>query len=110
VAPGFEAWEYFGYTRRQYRRIRELDSFLRRASAPELDTSGLGLRLRYLSGGVRPGARQVGSRTLPERSGYYLGWRLVEGYVAAHGIARAARASAEQCCEVDEDGIGIHSA
>src|SRR5207253_10388335 len=25
VAPGFEPWEYFGYTRRQYRRIRELD-------------------------------------------------------------------------------------
>src|SRR2546427_9331619 len=23
VAPGFEPWEYFGYTRRQYRRIRE---------------------------------------------------------------------------------------
>src|SRR5438093_1227780 len=30
VAPGFEPWEYFGYTRRQYRRIRELDAFLRR--------------------------------------------------------------------------------
>src|SRR5205807_2137650 len=46
VAPGFEPWEYFGYTRRQYRRIRELDAFLRRAAAPLLDESGLGLRLR----------------------------------------------------------------
>src|SRR5207253_1631662 len=35
VAPGFEPWEYFGYTRRQYRRIRELDAFLRRAAAPQ---------------------------------------------------------------------------
>src|SRR6266550_8266693 len=34
VAPGFEPWEYFGYSRRQYRRIRELDAFLRRAAAP----------------------------------------------------------------------------
>jgi len=39
VAPGFEPWEYFGYTRRQYRRIRELDAFLRRAAAPLLDES-----------------------------------------------------------------------
>src|SRR5213078_3599377 len=53
VAPGFEPWEYFGYTRRQYRRIRELDAFLRRAAAPLLDETGLGLRLRFLSGGMR---------------------------------------------------------
>src|SRR5881628_426423 len=25
VAPGFEPWEYFGYNRRQYRRIRDTD-------------------------------------------------------------------------------------
>src|SRR5881227_206446 len=42
VAPGLEPWEYFGYTRRQHRRIRELDAFLRRAAAPLLDESGLG--------------------------------------------------------------------
>src|SRR5712691_12978067 len=72
VAPGFEPWEYFGYTRRQYRRIRELDSFLRRAAAPLLDETGLGLRLRLLSGGMTPTARLVGGKVLPERSGYYL--------------------------------------
>src|SRR5881396_1297844 len=49
VAPGFEPWEYFGYSRRQYRRIRELDAFLRRAAAPDLEGCGLGLRLRWLS-------------------------------------------------------------
>src|SRR6266513_542636 len=57
AAPGFEPWEYFGYTRRQYRRCRELDAFLRRVAAPELDQRGLGLRLRFLSGGMGPGAR-----------------------------------------------------
>jgi hypothetical protein len=110
IAPGFEVWEYFGYTRRQYRRIRELDAFLRRVTAPTMHESGLGLRLRYLSGGVRPTARQVGSRTLPERSGYYLGWRMVEAYVAAHGVSRAVRASADQFAAADEDSRGIHSA
>src|SRR2546429_7981761 len=33
IAPGFDPWEYFGYNRRQYRRLRELDVFLRRAAA-----------------------------------------------------------------------------
>ncbi len=50
VAPGSEPWEYFGYNRRQYRRLRELDAFLRRASTNDLASTGLGLRLRYLSG------------------------------------------------------------
>src|SRR5206468_10263443 len=46
AAPGFEPWQYLGYTRRQYRRTRELDAFLRRVAAPVLDQTGLGLRLR----------------------------------------------------------------
>src|SRR5256885_10499477 len=54
VAPGFEPWEYFGYNRRQYRRLRELDSFLRRATVSDLETAGLGLRLRSPSAGMGP--------------------------------------------------------
>ncbi|HYT62467.1 MAG TPA: hypothetical protein VEL50_01120, partial [Gemmatimonadales bacterium] len=65
IAPGFDAWEYFGYNRRQYRRLRELDVFLRRAAAHDLDSSGLGLRLRYLSGGTSPAARLVAGKVLP---------------------------------------------
>src|SRR5207249_3527117 len=76
VAPGFEPWEYFGYTRRQYRRIRELDAFLRRVTAATLDETGLGLRLRFLTGGLTPAARLMGGKVLPERAGYYLGLRL----------------------------------
>src|SRR2546421_11797587 len=87
VAPGFEPWEYFGYTRRQYRRIRELDAFLRRAAEPLLDESGLGLRLRFLSGGMSPAARRMRGKVLAERAGYYLGLRLVGTYLAERGIA-----------------------
>src|SRR5437867_2664775 len=87
IAPGFDPWEYFGYNRRQYRRLRELDAFLRRASANDLDATGLGLRLRYLSGGMSPAARLLAGKVLPERSGYYLGFRLVENYLAEHGAA-----------------------
>jgi uncharacterized protein YjaZ len=110
VAPGFEPWEYFGYTRRQYRRLRELDSFLRRASANDLDSSGLGLRLRYLSGGMSPAARLLAGKVLPERSGYYLGLRLVENYCAEHGAASTVRATADELRQADDRASGIQTA
>ena len=110
VAPGFEPWEYFGYNRRQYRRLRELDAFLRRAVTPELDTRGLGLRLRYLSGGMSPAARLVSGKVLPERSGYYLGLRMVETYLAEHGAASTVRATAEELKQADDRALGIQTA
>src|SRR5439155_1670725 len=79
-----------------YRRLRELDAFLRRASATDLDSTGLGLRLRYLSGGMSPAARLLAGKVLPERSGYYLGLRLVENYFAEHGAPSTVRAAVEE--------------
>lgn len=110
VAPGSDPWEYFGYNRRQYRRLRELDAFLRRASANDLDASGLGLRLRYLSGGMRPAARLLAGKVLPERSGYYLGLRLVENYFAEHGAASTVRAAVEELRQADDRASGIQTA
>jgi len=110
VAPGFEPWEYFGYNRRQYRRLRELDAFLRRASVTDLDATGLGLRLRYLSGGMSPAARLLAGKVLPERSGYYLGLRLVENYFAEHGAASTVRAAVEELRQADDRAAGIQSA
>jgi len=110
VAPGFEPWEYFGYNRRQYRRLRELDAFLRRASAVDLDSTGLGLRLRYLSGGMSPAARLLAGKVLPERSGYYLGLRLVENYFAEHGAASTVRAAVEELRLADDRASGIQTA
>jgi hypothetical protein len=96
ISPGHAAWEYFGYARRQYARIRELEPVLQRAIAADLDRTGLGLRLRYLSGGVSDQARTVERHVLPERSGYFLGARMVEAGIAAHGLAWAVRASAAE--------------
>jgi len=96
AAPGFDAHHYFGYSRRQYHRLRELEAFLRRAVEPELDRTALGLRLRYLSDGMSPAARLVAGRVLPERSGYYLGYRMTEALVEERGIAAALRASVEE--------------
>lgn len=110
VAPGFDPWVYFGYNRRQFRRLRELDAFLRRASVTDLDSTGLGLRLRYLSGGMSPAARLLAGKVLPERSGYYLGLRLVENYFAEHGAASTARATVEELRQADDRASGIQTA
>jgi hypothetical protein len=93
VSPGHAAWEYFGYGRRQYTEVRQLESVLTRAVAGDLDRSGLGLRLRYLSGGMSDEARTVDRYVIPERAGYYLGARLCEPAIAANGLAWAIRAS-----------------
>jgi hypothetical protein len=110
VAPGFEPWEYFGYARSQYRRLRELDAFLRRVVAPDLDAAGLGLRLRYLSGGMSAGSRTVGGRVLPERSGYYIGGRMVEPSVAAHGVAAAVRCATREIAATEARLAGAQTA
>ena len=96
IAPGLAEEEYLGFTRRQYRRMRELESFLFRAVEPDLDRTGLGLRLRFLSGGMSPAARLAQGRVLPERSGYYIGARMAEPLVAERGVASAARAAAAE--------------
>jgi hypothetical protein len=110
VAPGFEPWEYLGYGRRQYRRIRELDAFLRRAATAELDRRGLGLRLRFLSGGMSPASRLVNGKVLPEWSGYYLGLRMVESHVTERGLAATVRAPAEEIQQAEDRASGIQTA
>lgn len=101
AAPGHQDEDYFGFTRRQYRRMRELESFLFRAAEADLDRTGLGLRLRYLTGGMSPAARLLKGRVLPERSGYYLGARMAEALVLERGVAAAARASAAEFTSAD---------
>lgn len=110
IAPGFDAADYFGYPRRQYNRLREMEAFLRRIVEPELERSGLGLRLRYLSGGMSPSARLVSGRVLPERSGYYLGYRMTEALAAERGIAAALRAPAADFQAAEDVARGIQSA
>jgi Predicted Zn-dependent protease (DUF2268) len=110
VAPGFDAADYFGYPRRQYNRLREMESFLRRVVEPDLERSGLGLRLRYLSGGMSPSARLVGGRVIPERAGYYLGYRMTEALVAERGLSESIRAAAPDFQAAEDAARGIQTA
>jgi hypothetical protein len=102
VSPGHAAWEYFGYERRQHARVRELESVVARAIAPDLDRTGLGLRLRYLSGGISDEGRSTDRYVLPERSGYYYGSRMVESAIEQRGFAWAVRASAGEISALAE--------
>jgi hypothetical protein len=96
AAPGLADEDYFGFSRRQFRRMRESETFLLRAVEGDLDRAGLGLQLRYLSGGMSPAARLVKGRVLPERSGYYIGARMAEALVGERGVAAAVRATPEE--------------
>jgi hypothetical protein len=103
VSPGHAAWEYFGYARRQYARVRELEGVLTRVVQADLDRAGLGLRLKYLSGGMSDEARTVDRYVMPERSGYFLGARMVDAAVQSRGLAWAVRASAAELIEAARD-------
>lgn len=96
VSPGHATWEYFGFARKQYARVRELEPLLARAATPDLERSGLGLRLRFLSGGMSDEVRTVEKTVFPERAGYFMGARMVEPAIVARGLAWAVRANAHE--------------
>ncbi len=96
VSPGHAPWEYFGYGRRQYARVRELESHLLRFSKTEYEQAALGLRLRYLSGGMSDEARTMDRVIAPERAGYFIGARLAAPAVEANGLSWAIRASSTE--------------
>lgn len=110
VAPGAEPWEYLGYARRQYRRLRQLEAFLLSAVRPDLDERGLGYRLRYLAGGATPAQRLVEGKVVPERAGYYLGHRMVESMVADVGIGQALRAAADEFETYESSATDVQTA
>ena len=59
---------------------------------------------------MSPAARMMGGRMLPERSGYYLGLRLVESYLAERGIASTLRATTGELRKAEERAPGMQSA
>lgn len=105
ISPGHAAWEYFGYERRQYADVRQLETVLSRALASEMDHTGLGLRLRYLSDGMSEEARTVDRYVLPQRAGYYLGARMAEAAINANGLAWAVRAAATEITALGQAAV-----
>jgi uncharacterized protein YjaZ len=105
VSAGHAAWQYYGYGRRQYARIREMEPLIRSSIDADLERTGLGLRLRYLSGGLNDEARTVEGHVLPERCGYFVGARMAENAVRSHSLAWAIRASADEIMGLQSQSI-----
>lgn len=105
ISPGHAAWEYYGYERRQYAEVRQLETIMARALAGEMDHTGLGLRLRYLSDGMSEEARTVDRYVLPQRAGYYLGARMAEPAISANGLAWAVRAGAAEISALGQAAV-----
>jgi hypothetical protein len=101
VSQGHAAWEYFGYQRKQFSRVRELEPVIRQAAAEEMNGRGLGLRLKYLSDGISETTRTVNRTVLPERSGYFLGSRMVESAIDQRGLDWVVRANADEIASLE---------
>jgi hypothetical protein len=100
ISPGHASWEYYGYDRREYARIREMGPVVARSLIGNFEKSGLGLRLKYLSDGMSEEARRVGDYVVPDRCGYYIGARMVEQAITAKGTAWTVRAGASEIAAV----------
>ncbi len=103
ASPGHAEWEYYGYDRRQYARVRDLERTILADVAEDLDRAALGLRLRFLADGMPADARTMpGGYVLPERAGYYVGSRMVEHAVSTRGLAWCLRANASEILAAGE--------
>ncbi len=100
ISPGHAAWEYYGYNRREYARIREMGPVVARSLIGNFEKSGLGLRLKYLSDGMSDDARRTGDIVIPERAGYYIGAKMADHAIATRGPAWTVRASASEIAAV----------
>ena len=100
ISPGHASWEYYGYDRREYARIREMGPVVARSLIGSFEKSGLGLRLKYLSDGMSEEARRVGDYVVPDRCGYYIGAQMVEQAMQMKGAAWTVRASATEIANV----------
>lgn len=100
ISPGHASWEYYGYDRREYARIREMGPVVARSLIGNFDNAGLGLRLKYLSDGMSEEARRIGDYIVPDRCGYFIGARMVEQAMSLRGAAWTVRASAAEIAAV----------
>ncbi len=100
ISPGHASWEYYGYDRREYARIREMGPVVARSLMGSFEKSGLGLRLKYLSDGMSEDARRIGDYVVPDRCGYYIGAQMVDLAMQTKGAAWTVRASATEISSV----------
>lgn len=83
-----------GLRRGELRLLRERERALHALLAADLDQSGIGLVLRWLTPDTPPSVRTVGGYVVPPGAGRYLGWRMTADRVVRAGLRAALRLSA----------------
>jgi hypothetical protein len=59
---------------------------------------------------MSPSARLVAGRVIPERAGYYVGYRMTEALVAERRLVEALRAPSAEFQSAEDVASGIQSA
>lgn len=76
-------------------RLRDREHSLRALLDADIDHTGLGLVLRWLTPGTPASTRTSGNTVLPAGAGHYLAWRMVAERVERVGIGEAVRMAVE---------------
>ena len=96
LLPDVPLHRALGASRGALRRIREREHTYRALLHADLDHTGLGLVLRWLTPQAPASVRTTGGIVLPPLTGRYLAWRMTAERVARIGIGAALRMSVDR--------------
>lgn len=94
LLPDLPPHELLGTTPAAFSRLRQRERVLGALLAADLDQSGIGLLLRWLTPSAPAGPRTTANGVLPPMAGRYLGWRMVVERVTRVGLRAAIRMAA----------------
>jgi hypothetical protein len=94
LLPDLPPHRILGVSQAAFARLRQREKVFHALLAGDLDRSGIGLVLRWLSPGAPVGPRTVGGLVLPPLAGHYLAWRMLAERVARVGLREAIRMEA----------------
>ena len=94
LAPESSPEDLLGLRPAAFNRLREREKFFRGLLTRDLDETGIGLLLRWLTPDAPAGPRTVEGTVLPPGAGRYLAWRMLAERVKRVGLREAVRLSA----------------
>lgn len=94
LLPELRPHQLLGMSQAAFTRLRQREKVYDALLAADLDRSGLGLVLRWLTPAAPAGARTVAGVVLPPLAGHYLAWRMLAGRIERVGLREAIRMAA----------------
>jgi hypothetical protein len=95
LLPDVPAQRLLGISTGALHRLRDREHTLHALLDADIDQSGIGLVLRWLTPDTPASTRTTGNTVLPVGAGHYLAWRMVAERVERVGIGEAARMAVE---------------